>query len=400
MNARMLQDAYHLQEELIEWRRDFHMHPELGFKEIRTSARVAQELEKLGYRVRRNVGCTGVVAEIGSPDGPCIAIRADMDALPILEANDVPYRSQVDGNMHACGHDAHTAIALGAASLLARRALPGRVRFLFQPSEEVGDEQGISGAPRMIEDGAMHGVDMVIALHVDPATPVGDIHVSAGPSSGGVDSWFGRIIGKGGHGAKPNETIDPFYLSAHVIMALNGIVSRRLHPFAPAVVSIGTLHGGFTENVIPEYVDISGTLRFTEKNVQGQIYKEIRRSFELAKTLGGDYELRFEIGAPPVINHELATRIIETAAIDLLGAEHVTPIRKELGGEDFASFTEHAPGAMFTLGTRIEADERYLHHPRLDLDERALPIGTAILAEAAMRFLQSAPGADARAASS
>ena len=397
MNAMMLQDSYHLQEELIEWRRDFHMHPELGFKEIRTSSLVAQELEKLGYRVRRNIGRTGVMAEIGSPDGPCIAIRADMDALPILEANDVPYRSQVDGNMHACGHDAHTAMALGAATLLARRALPGRVRFLFQPSEEVGDEQGISGAPRMIEDGAMHGVDMVIALHVDPASPVGDIHISAGPSSGGVDSWFGRIIGKGGHGAKPNETIDPFYLSAHVIIALNGIVSRRLHPFAPAVISIGTLNGGFTENVIPEYVDISGTLRFTEKNVQEQIYKEIRRSFELAKTLGGDYELRFEIGAPPVINHELASRVIEAAAIDLLGADHVSPIRKELGGEDFASFTEHAPGAMFTLGTRVEGDERYLHHPRLDLDERALPIGTAILAEAAMRFLQSGAGAHAKA---
>jgi len=395
----MLQDSYHLQEELIEWRRDFHMHPELGFKEIRTSSLVAQELEKLGYRVRRNVGRTGVMAELGSPDGPCIAIRADMDALPILEANDVPYRSQIDGNMHACGHDAHTAMALGAASLLARRALPGRVRFLFQPSEEVGDEQGISGAPRMIEDGVMRGVDMVIALHVDPATPVGDIHISAGPSSGGVDSWFGRILGKGGHGAKPNETIDPFYLSAHVIIALNGIVSRRLHPFAPAVVSIGTLNGGFTENVIPEYVDVSGTLRFTEKNVQEQIYKEIRRSFELAKTLGGDYELRFEIGAPPVINHESATRVIEAAAIELLGAEHVSPIRKELGGEDFASFTEYAPGAMFTLGTRMEGDERYLHHPRLDLDERALPIGTAILAEAALRFLQSAPRKPAETAS-
>ena len=390
----MLQDSYHLQEELIEWRRDFHMHPELGFREIRTASRVAEELEKLGYRVRRNVGRTGVVAEIGVPDGLCIAIRADMDALPIQEANDVPYRSQVNGNMHACGHDAHTAMALGAASLLARQALRGRVRFLFQPSEEVGDEQGISGAPRMIEDGAMQGVDMVIALHVDPATPVGDIHISAGPSSGGVDSWFGRIIGQGGHGAKPNETIDPFYLSSHVIIALNGIVSRRLHPFAPAVVSIGTLNGGFTENVIPEHVDISGTLRFTDKNVQQQIHKEIRTAFEVAKALGGDYELRFEIGAPPVINHDLPSRLIEAAGTDLLGAEHVSPIRQELGGEDFASFTERAPGAMFTLGTRIEGDERFLHHPRLDLDERALPIGTAILGEVALRFLGSAPAED------
>ncbi len=385
----MLQDAYQLQEDLIEWRRDFHAHPELGFKELRTSARVAEELARLGYRVQRNVGRTGVIGEIGPDSGPCIAIRADMDALPILEANDVPYRSEVDGTMHACGHDSHTAMALGAATLLARQALPGRVRFLFQPSEEVGDEQGVSGAPRMIEDGAMQGVDMIIALHVDPSTPVGDIHISAGPSSGGVDSWFGKITGKGGHGAKPNETIDPFYLSAHVVLALNAIVSRRLHPFAPAVVSIGTLHGGFTENVIPSHVDISGTLRFTDKKVQELIYKEIRRAFELAKTLGGDYELRFEIGAPPVINHPEAARLIEAAAAALLGSEHITPIPKELGGEDFASFTEQAPGAMFTLGTRIEGDERFLHHPRLDLDERALPIGTAILAEAATRFLGS-----------
>ncbi len=384
----MLKQSHNLQEEIIEWRREFHMHPELGFHEVRTSTRVAEELEKLGYRVRRGVGRTGVVAELGDADGRCIAIRADMDALPILEANDVPYMSQNPGTMHACGHDSHTAMALGAATLLAREALPGRVRFLFQPSEEVGDEQGVSGAPRMVEDGAMQGVDMIIALHVAPATPVGDVHINAGPCSGGVDSWFGRIIGKGGHGAYPDRAVDPFYLATHVMVALNAIVSRRLHPFAPAVVSIGTLHGGFTENVIPSHVDISGTLRYTELSVQKQIHAEIRNAFELTTTLGGEYELRFEIGSPPVINHPDAARLIEDTAVDLLGRQHVTPIPKELGAEDFASFTQLAPGAMFTLGTLIEGDERYLHHPRLDLDERALPIGTAILAEAALRYLR------------
>ena len=292
----MLKQSYHIQEEIIEWRRDFHTHPELGFKEFRTSAKVADELEKLGYRVRRNVGRTGVVADLGDDNGPCIAIRADMDALPILEANDVPYKSQNEGTMHACGHDSHTAMALGAATLLAKEKFPGKVRFLFQPSEEIGDEEGISGAPRMIEDGAMEGVDMVIALHVDPATPVGNIQISDGPSSGGVDSWYGRIIGKGGHGAMPHHAVDPFYIAAHVMIALNAIVSRRLDPFDPAVVSIGTLNGGFTQNVIPAQVDISGTLRYTDKKVQKQIHKEIKRAFELAKTLGGDYELKFEIG--------------------------------------------------------------------------------------------------------
>jgi amidohydrolase len=384
----MLKEAHHLQEEIIEWRRDFHIHPELGFHELRTSERVAEELTRLGYRVRRNVARTGVIGDIGDEAGPCIAIRADMDALPIEEANEVPYKSQNHGTMHACGHDSHTAMALGAATLLAKQTFPGKVRFLFQPSEEVGDEQGISGAPRMIEDGAMEGVDMVIALHVDPSSPVGEVHVSDGPSSGGVDSWYGRVIGKGGHAAKPNETVDPFYLAAHVMLALNAIVSRRLHPFDPAVVSIGTLHGGFTQNVIPAHVDLSGTLRYTDVKVQQQIHGEIRRSFELSRTLGGEYELRIEIGSPPMINHPDAVRLILAAAAATLGSAHVTPIPKELGAEDFGSFTQVAPGAMFTLGTRIEGDQRFLHHPRLDLDERALPLGTAIFAECALKFLR------------
>jgi amidohydrolase len=384
----MLKQSYHIQEEIIEWRRDFHMHPELGFQEVRTSAKVAEELEKLGYHVRRNVGRTGVVADLGDESGPCIAIRADMDALPIQEANDVSYRSRNDGTMHACGHDSHTAMLLGVATLLKNEKFPGKIRLLFQPSEEAGDENGISGAPHMIEEGVMDGVNMVIALHVDPSTPVGDIHISSGPSSGGVDSWYARVYGVGGHGAKPNETIDPFNITAQIIMALNSIVSRRLHPFDPGVVSIGTLNGGFTQNVIPAQVDLSGTLRFTDLRVQKQIHSEIRRAFELSKILGGDYELRFEIGSPPMINHPDAAGLIEKVATDLLGPEHVTPIPKELGAEDFGSFTQIAPGAMFTLGTLIEGDQRYIHHPRLDLDERALPIGTAILAETAMRFLR------------
>ncbi|MBI1794925.1 MAG: amidohydrolase [Chloroflexi bacterium] len=386
----MLKQSYHIQEDIIEWRRDFHMHPELGFKEIRTSGRVAEELEKLGYRVRRNVGKTGVVADLGDDNGPCIAIRADMDALPILEANDTAYKSKNEGTMHACGHDSHTAMLLGVATLLVKEKFPGKVRLLFQPSEEAGDEEGISGAPRMIEDGAIQGVDMVLALHVDPATPVGTIRISDGPSSGGVDSWYGRIFGKGGHGAMPHEAIDPFHITSHVMMALNAIISRRLDPFSPAVVSVGTLNGGFTQNVIPAHVDISGTLRFTEMKVQKQIHEEIRRAFELSKVLGGSYELKFEIGAPPMINHTDAANLIEAVGIDLLGKDHVLPPLKGLGAEDFGAFSQIVPGAMFGLGTRIEGDERYLHHPRLDLDERALPIGTAILAESALRFLRNA----------
>ena len=386
----MLKQSYHIQEDIIEWRRDFHMHPELGFDVIRTSGKVAEELEKLGYRVRRKVGRTGVVADLGDDKGPCIALRADMDALPILEANDVPYKSQTEGKMHACGHDSHTAMLLGVATLLIKEKFPGKIRLLFQPSEEAGDEEGISGAPRMIEDGAMKSVDMVLALHVDPATPVGNIRISDGPSSGGVDSWFGRIIGKGGHGAAPHDAIDPFYITSHVMMALNAIVSRRINPFNPAVVSIGTLNGGFTQNVIPAHVDISGTLRYTETKVREQIHEEIRRAFEISKTLGGSYELKIEVGAPPMMNHTDAANLIETTAVDLLGRDHILPPLKTLGAEDFGAFSQIVPGAMFTLGTLIDGDERYLHHPRLDLDERALPIGTAILAESALRFLRNA----------
>jgi amidohydrolase len=382
----MLDKAHAIQEQLVAWRRDFHMHPELGFHETRTAGIVAETLEKMGCRVRRGVGRTGVVADLGNGK-PMIAFRADMDALPLVEANPVPYASQTPGVMHACGHDSHTAMALGAAALLAKEKFKGTVRFLFQPSEEVADEEGISGAPRMIADGALDGVDLVIAQHVDTCTPVGSIRISSGPASGGVDSWFGAILGKGGHGAKPYETVDPFYLTAHVLMALNAIVSRRLVPFDPAVVSVGSLHGGQAENVIPDQVEISGTLRFTEEPVQKQIHAEIRRAFEVTRPLGGDYELRFEIGAPPMHNAPQACALIGQAAAGLLGKEHVLPLLKDLGAEDFGSFSERVPGAMFILGTLIEGDERFGHNPRFDIDERALPIGTALFAEIALRYL-------------
>ncbi len=382
----MLKQAHAISEELIEWRRDFHMHPEIGFELHRTSKIVADELEKMGYRVRRGVGKTGVVAEIGE-GGKVIAIRADMDALPILEQNEYEYVSQTPGAMHACGHDSHTAMALGAALILSQEKLPGRVRFLFQPCEETTDEEGKSGAQRMAAEGAMDGVDYIIAQHVDPASPVGTVGISAGPSSGGVDSWFAVISGKGGHGAHPDKTIDPFFLLAHVIFALNGIVSRRINPFEPAVVSIGSVNGGFTENVIPESVNLSGTLRFTDEKVHQQILAEMKRAFDIAKTLGGDYELRYEVGGPPMINDKWVSEVIETAGRDLLGAENVHEVIKTLGAEDFGEFMKHAPGAMFTLGTQKKGHENYqLHHPKFDLDERALPIGTAVLVETTKRF--------------
>lgn len=386
----MLKQSHAITEELIEWRRDFHQHPETGFDVFRTAGIVADELEKMGYTVKRGVGKTGVVAEIGK-GGKLVAIRADMDALPLQELNESEYKSTIENKMHACGHDSHTAMALGAAKILAEQKLNGRVRFLFQPCEETADEEGKSGAMRMSEDGAMNGVDYVIAQHVDPTQPVGTIAINAGPTSGGVDSWFGVIKGKGGHGAYPHTTVDPFFLLAQVIMALNGIISRRLDPFAPAVVSIGSVQGGFTENVIPDSIKITGTLRFTTPEVQKQIHAEIKRAFEVTKALGGDYELKIEIGSPPMINNQEVSDMIENVGKDLLGAENVQEIHKSLGAEDFGSFMNLAPGAMYTLGVQKKGHEGYLlHHPKFDLDERAMPIGTAVLAETAMRFLSTA----------
>jgi len=383
----MLEHAKKMQEQLIQWRRDIHMHPELGFQESRTASLVASVLESLGYRVRTGVGRTGVVGERGSGP-PIVGVRADMDALPLQEANDVPYASQAPGVMHACGHDTHTAMLLGVATLLAQETFPGTIRLLFQPSEEAEDEEGVSGAPRMIEDGAMDDVDAVIALHVDSDVAIGDITVTAGPVSAGVDTLYATIIGRGGHGAHPHEALDPIYLSAHVILALHGIVSRRLNPFDPAVITVGAIHGGETDNVIPDKVDLKATIRYLEPEVQKTLHAEIERALSVARSLGGDYEHRIVIGYPPMFNDAETAALIGTVATDLLGAGHIAPPEKSMGAEDFGFFSTLAPGAMFLLGCGIEGDPRIAHNPRFDVDERCLPIGAAILAETALRLLR------------
>jgi amidohydrolase len=385
----MLESAREIAHHLIDWRRDFHMHPEVGFNEHRTAARIAETMTTLGWRVRTGVGRTGVVGELGQ-GAPLVAIRADMDALPIQEADDRPYASQIQWVMHACGHDGHMAMGLGVAALLKNEPFEGTVRLLFQPAEEVADDEGLSGAQRMLQDGALQGVEMILALHVDSHSPVGVIRLASGPASGGVDTFFGVIHGHGGHGARPHETIDPFYLTAHVILALNAIVSRRLDPFDPAVVSIGRIYGGEAENVIPHQVELSGTLRFMDKKVRGQIHDEVHRAFEVARTLGGDYSLEIELGGLPMVNDPRAVELIRATATGLIGAENILPPIDSLGAEDFSVFTDIVPGAMFILGARIEGDERQHHNPRFDIDEGCLPIGAAILAESVLQFLRQA----------
>ena len=358
----MKEKALGIAELVSEYRRDFHMHPELGFEEKRTSEQIASTLEELGFRVRRGVGKTGVIGEIG--DGkPVVGIRADMDALPIQEANDVPYASQIPGLMHACGHDAHMAIALGVATILAEESLPGTIRFLFQPSEEKQDDEGVSGAPRMIEDGAVDGVDAILALHVDADTQTGAMRIGSGMVYAGADSFEASIIGVGGHGAYPQEVIDPIHISGHVILALNAIVSRRIRPFEPAVLSLGTIKGGTAENIIPERVEITGTIRYMNEKVQD------------------------EIGYPPTKNDPKMVAHVISVAKELIGSENVLEHKPEMGAEDFGFFSKDVPGAMFDLGCRIEGDVRRHHNPRFDIDEGCLPIGVAILAEATMRLM-------------
>ena len=265
--------------------------------------------------------------------------------------------------------------------------LKGTVRFLFQPAEEVADADGLSGAPRMIEEGAMQDVNTVVALHVSSYLSVGKIEISEGSSSAGVDTFRGVIVGEGGHGSRPHETIDPFILTAHVILALNSIVSRRLDPFAPAVVSLGAIHGGKAENVIPDRISLDGTIRFMDTKVQSQIHAEIKRAFEITRTLGGDYHLNFEIGTMPMYNHPDAVRLIKRAAQKLIGPESIFPRKDGMGAEDFGCFSDIAPGAMFNLGCKIDGDERQHHNSNFDIDERCLPYGAAILADAAMDYL-------------
>ena len=394
----MLERALRIQSQLVQWRREFHRHPELGFQESRTAALVAEVLRSQGYRVRTGVGRTGVIGERGE-GRPVVAIRADMDALPLQEANDVPYASSVPGVMHACGHDGHTAIALGVATLLAQESFPGTVRLLFQPAEEVADKEGLSGAARMVEDGAMEGVDAVMALHVFPVAGVGDITLEAGPSSAGVASFLATIYGQGTHGAYPHKGVDPIYITGHVLLALHGIISRRLDPFDAAVLSVGSIHGGQADNVIPGKVKITGTIRYESVEVKKRLFVEIERALAIARALGGDYELRLSDGSLPVINDERLVKLLREVAGDLLGGEHILPSEKGMGAEDFSELAALAPGAMFRLGCRIDGDERKLHNPNFDLDEGCLPIGAAILAEAALRLLrlgslqpQSAPG--------
>ena len=380
----MLDRAKTLQEDMIRWRRTIHQHPELGFQEFKTAELVAETLRSLGLKVKMEVGKTGVVGYLGEGK-PVVALRADMDALPIQETNDVPYASQVPGVMHACGHDAHTAILLGVAVLLREEELPGQVRILFQPAEEVEDEEGKGGAMRMIEDGAMEGVDVVLSLHVDSDIPVGAIDIDDPHISAGVDTFYATLTGKGCHGAYPHRGVDTIFILGQVINAVHGIVSRRIDPVQPAVISIGSVRGGQAANVIPDRVEISGTIRSMDEKVRRELFEELERALGVARALGGDFELRIEEGCPVSLNDSQVASLIRQVAIDLLGADCLHLPEPGMGAEDFGLLAGLAPGAMFGLGAKLEGEQREGHSPTFDIDECGLPI-----AETARRYLVGA----------
>jgi amidohydrolase len=384
----MLAQAREIQEQLSQWRRTIHRQPELGFDVHRTAELVAAALTDMGIEVQTGVGKTGVVGYLGSGEGPVIAIRADMDALPIQEENEVDYASQVPGRMHACGHDAHTAMLLGAAALLSRSNPPGQVRFVFQPSEEAADKEGISGATRMIDDGALEGIDAIIALHVDGSLETGHICVGDGWVGAAVDTFRAHINGQGGHGAFPHQAVDPIWLTTQVLSALYALPSRRVAPLQPAVVSVGVIRGGSVDNVIPDSVYLEGTLRSFDDQVREQLIQEVEHALMITRAFDGDYHLEVERGYPPTYNHPQVVAWLRRVGGDLLGQERVCAEQKSMGAEDFSYMAKIAKGAMLRLGIKPpQADPRYLHTSTFDLDEEALPIGAAILAETARRFV-------------
>jgi amidohydrolase len=389
----LLSRAQELAPELTRIRREIHRNPELGFQEFQTAALVADTLNEIGQiEVRTGIGITGVIGDMGNNDGPTIAIRADMDALPIHEENDVPYRSQIDGIMHACGHDAHTAMLLGAAHLLRQDMMEnkwqGNVRFLFQPSEEAFDENGISGATAMIGDGALEGVDAVIALHVWSESPSGEVYLHDGMSLASVDTFDAWIRGDGGHGAYPHTGSDPIAMLVPILGAIYAIPSRRINPLSPVVVSVGQVKGGNIHNVIPTEVMLKGTIRAFDDNLREKLWFEIERAFKLSEELGGSYELTITKGYPALQNDAQVNSWLQDVAIDLTAQSSVLDMPFGMGAEDFAYMTQQKKGAMFMLGAAIDDGiERNHHTPDFDIDESVLPLGAAILAETARRFV-------------
>ncbi|QEY32476.1 amidohydrolase [Synechococcus sp. RSCCF101] len=373
--------------DLIGLRRHLHAHPELSGDEHQTAALVAGELRHMGWHVREGVGRTGVVAELGPAGAPLVALRVDMDALPIEERTDLPYASTRQGVMHACGHDLHTTIGLGVARLLSHRQgdLTCRVRLLFQPAEELA-----TGAGWMRADGAMDGVEALFGVHVFPSLPVGSIGVRSGSLTAAAGELEVEVIGEGGHGARPHQSTDAIWIAARVVSGLQEAISRRLDALQPVVVSFGRIEGGKAFNVIADHVRLLGTVRCLDTRQHDQLPDWIRRTVvSLCQGYGGDARVRYRPIAPPVHNDPALTDLLAGVARERIGVDQVLQLEQpSLGAEDFAELLRDTPGTMFRLGVAGPEGCAPLHNCAFKPHEDCLAIGIEVLSLTLLRWME------------
>jgi amidohydrolase len=372
--------------QIIEWRRDFHRHPEVAFQEKRTSSVIRKYLESLDISVTQCAD-TGLKAVLkGNPGGKTVALRTDIDALPLKEEGDKEYISQNPEAAHCCGHDGHMAILLGVVKLLSERKnkFDGDVVFLFQPSEE----RIPGGAKRMIEEGALEGVDAIFGLHLWVPLPTGAVGVVKGPMMAQPDAFTIVVKGKGGHGSMPQQTVDPILVASQIVVNAQSIVSRNMDPLKPAVVSFGTIEGGTIYNIIPSEVKLTGTVRSFESEIKNLAKRRIGEIAEgTASTMGASVEFSYEDGFPPVVNDEAMADFVLDVAGKTLGEDRIAQIDPVMGGEDFAYFLQRVPGAFLFLGAGDGMDFPH-HHPAFDIDEKVLPQGTLLMTNLALEYLQ------------
>ena len=383
--------------DLVQLRRHIHRHPELSGHEQQTAALVAGELRRWGWEVREGVGRTGVIAELGPKEAPLVALRTDMDALPIEERTHLPYASSQQGLMHACGHDIHTTVGLGVGRLLASRPdrLSCRVRLLFQPAEETAE-----GARWMRQAGAMEGVRALFGVHVFPSLPVGSIGVRSGSLTAAAGELEIEVLGESGHGARPHQSTDAIWIAARVVSGLQEAISRRLDPLHPVVVSFGRIEGGKAFNVIADHVRLLGTVRCLDLEVHDRLPGWIEDTVHaLCRGHGGEARVHYRCISPPVHNESSLTQLVADVAEDLLGSHQVLWLEQpSLGAEDFAELLQSTPGTMFRLGVAGPGGCTPLHSNTFAPDEGCLPVGVKVLTLSLLRwgYLQLAPSPEGR----
>jgi amidohydrolase len=375
---------------LVEWRRDLHKNPELAFQEKKTSEFVEKRLSEFGIPFQKNVAGTGVVGLLeGKQGGKTLMVRSDMDALPVQEENDVDYKSKHDGVMHACGHDGHMAILLMTAKkMVEEKDFKGTIKFVFQPAEEVG-----RGAQAMIQGGVMKNpkVDGALGLHLWNNLPVGKIGITPGPILAAVDEFVIKIIGKGGHGAVPELTIDPVVTAGQVINTLQTLVSRSVSPLETVVVTIGAIHGGTTFNVIADEVAMKGTVRTYSMAIRDEMPQKFDKVLSGVTTaMGASYELDYQHVILPTINDPKMTDLAMEVAREVVGKENIIEGERTMGGEDMSYYLNEVPGCFIFVGSSNETKGiNHSHHSsRFNIDEEALPIGVEILTKGIKKYLK------------